>query len=111
MLIIILIFLTGFLDSLGPLGLTKLLAGFEDKRAEAVCTYAILQGDFIIFCRGSVEGKIVEPRGESWGWDPIFEPRSGSGKTFGEMDSEIKATLSHRAVALNKLMDFLRYVQ
>ena len=38
------------------------------------------------------------------GWDPIFE---FDGETFAEMDKQKKNSLSHRAIALGKLKDWL----
>ena len=39
------------------------------------------------------------------GWDPIFEYQ---GETYAEMDKAKKNTLSHRALALAKLKDWLQ---
>lgn len=42
-----------------------------------------------------------EPRGSNgFGFDPIFEPEGGRGKTFGEMSLKEKSDLSHRSRAL-----------
>jgi XTP/dITP diphosphohydrolase len=59
---------------------------------------------------GSVEGRITESiRGSNgFGYDPIFEPIEGHGKTFAEMTSQEKNRLSHRARAMQK---FLRYIE
>ncbi len=56
---------------------------------------------------GSIKGKIVWPmRGTNGhGYDPIFQP-DGYKLTFGEMDRWVKNRLSHRAEALNKLLDY-----
>lgn len=97
-----------FLKAVGPSGLHKMLAGFEDKTAEATCIYALMDGDSkIVFCKGSVRGKITEARGSSgWGWDPIFEEER-SGMTFGEMDLSMKFKFSHRSNALTVLKKYL----
>jgi len=52
--------------------------------------------------RGRVQGRIVEvPRGENgFGYDPLFEPVEGDGRTFAEMSLEDKQVLSHRRRAL-----------
>ena len=51
-----------------------------------------------------MEGRLVwPPRGErGFGYDPMFAP-DGHGETFGEMDGEAKARISHRARAFAKL--------
>lgn len=54
---------------------------------------------------GTVEGQVVWPmRGElGHGYDPVFLP-DGFDLTFGEMDRNEKNRISHRAVALQKLV-------
>lgn len=51
---------------------------------------------------GSVDGYItLERRGTSgFGYDPVFEPIDGDGRSFGEMSAEEKAEYSHRSRAL-----------
>ena len=53
---------------------------------------------------GRIEGRLVwPPRGKrGFGYDPIFAPE-GHDETFGEMDPEAKARISHRARAFAKL--------
>jgi len=58
--------------------------------------------------RDSCEGRIsFELKGENgFGYDPLFFYPS-LGKTFGEIDRAIKATVSHRGKALKKLAEML----
>ena len=86
------------------MGLYQMLAGFEDKSAEAICIYALMPTRRrILFFRGTARGQIVEPRGTiGWGWDPIFEEER-SQATFGEMDASSKSKFSHRAKAIEAL--------
>lgn len=69
------------MSSLGNEGLVKMLAGFEDKTAEAVCTLAYCAGgpiDPVVLFQGKTQGRIVMPRGSNnFGWDAIFEPVEG----------------------------------
>jgi XTP/dITP diphosphohydrolase len=60
------------------------------------------------FFEGIVHGNIAtEPKGTAgFGYDPIFIPE-GYSSTFGELDSKLKAQLSHRAKATQKLIKFL----
>lgn len=101
-----------FLDSLGVEGLPKLLSGFEDKSAQAVCTFAYCEGPGceVKLFQGVNDGIIVDvPRynGDSpFGWDPIFQP-NGYKQTYGEMDKSLKNTISHRYKALVLVKKFL----
>ena len=56
--------------------------------------------------RGEVEGLIVDtPRGANgFGYDSIFEPIEGDGRTFAEMSADEKHALSHRGRALRALV-------
>ncbi|MFY7742257.1 MAG: non-canonical purine NTP diphosphatase [Flavobacterium sp.] len=57
---------------------------------------------------GIVKGKIVlEPKGnQGFGYDPIFIP-DGYTTTFAEMSMEEKSKISHRGLAVEKLVRFL----
>ena len=59
---------------------------------------------------GVVEGEIVAaPRGEEgFGYDPVFAPEGGGGRTFAEMTPAEKHQLSHRGLALRSLAAHLR---
>ncbi|KKA21853.1 Nucleoside-triphosphate diphosphatase [Rasamsonia emersonii CBS 393.64] len=79
-----------FLEALGHDGLNKLLDPYEDKSAEAVCTFAFCRGpgEEPILFQGRTVGKIVAARGPAnFGWDPIFEYE---GRTYAEMDKQEK---------------------
>jgi len=99
-----------FLSKLGHDGLNRMLAGFEDKTAVAVCIFALSNGpgsEPILF-EGRTSGRIVPPRGPAnFGWDPIFEP-DGYDQTFAEMPKHIKNSISHRFKALEKLRAYLQ---
>jgi XTP/dITP diphosphohydrolase len=58
---------------------------------------------------GVVEGTIASaPRGEGgFGYDPVFVPTDGDGRTFGEMDAAAKHAISHRGRSLRALLDQL----
>lgn len=60
------------------------------------------------FFEGAIEGTIgYERRGTGgFGYDPLFTPH-GYGKTFAEMSAMEKNAISHRAIATQKLADFL----
>lgn len=62
---------------------------------------------------GEVEGVITTAaRGEhGFGYDPVFVPLEGDGRTFAEMTSEEKHELSHRARAFRTLAQGVRVIQ
>lgn len=89
--------------------LLKNLQGIANRSARFRTVIAlILDGDLHLF-EGVAEGTIVEqPRGgQGFGYDPVFLPL-GSDKTFAEMDSAEKNTISHRGKAVRKLVEFLK---
>ena len=81
-------------------------AGVKDLTANFTCALALAApgGDVQGF-EGKVFGTIVWPgRGtRGFGYDPIFVPE-GYDETFGEMEPELKDSISHRARAFEKLM-------
>ena len=91
-------------------GLHRMLMGFEDKSAYALCTFAYFSGspsDEVKLFRGRTEGIIVSPRGPSdFGWDPCFQP-DGFKQTYAEMPKDQKNSISHRSKALQALKNFL----
>ena len=94
--------------------LLRELQGFaeEKRRARFVCALALCapesRGMKEWTVRESCEGRIAfELRGQNgFGYDPLFF-YPPFGKTFGEIDRETKATVSHRGKALKKLAETL----
>lgn len=70
----------------------------------------VLNGVYSQF-EGIVEGTIVSKKKgtHGFGYDPIFMPL-GHDRTFAEMTMQEKSTLSHRAIAFSKLVDYLRQI-
>jgi len=99
-----------FLAKCGHDGLNRMLAGFEDKAADATCTFAFAAGpgaDPVLF-QGRTAGRVVPARGDNqFGWDPIFQPDEGGGLTYAEMEKADKNAISHRFRALARLRDAL----
>jgi XTP/dITP diphosphohydrolase len=85
-------------------------SGDADRRARFVCVIAISdpQGVIANLSTGFCEGTIAHaPRGANgFGYDPIFVPE-GHEQTFGELPTEIKEVISHRARALKVASSFL----
>lgn len=71
----------------------------------AVC---VLDENYYIALEGIVNGVIVEsPKGfDGFGYDPIFKP-NGYDITYAEMTLEQKNSMSHRAIAMNKMKEIL----
>lgn len=91
--------------------LIKLISeyGYEARTARFVSVITMVYPDGeTIMARGEVEGHLVlEERGErGFGYDPLFVP-AGYDRTFGELSSEIKNSISHRANALAALREKL----
>ena len=68
----------------------------------------IIDGKSVNF-EGVVEGKITEEKRGSngFGYDPIFQP-DGYASTFGEMSLKEKNKISHRSIAINKMVQYLK---
>lgn len=62
------------------------------------------------WAEGVCEGLIADSeRGErGFGYDPVFVPRDGDGRTFAEMSVDVKHALGHRGRAFRALADVLR---
>lgn len=71
----------------------------------AVC---VLDDNYYIALEGIVNGVIIEsPKGfDGFGYDPIFKP-NGYDITYAEMTLEQKNSMSHRAIAMNKMKEIL----
>lgn len=82
----------------------------EDNRAARFRTVIslIIDGTEHQF-EGIVEGKIIhQKKGEQgFGYDPLFMP-TGYNRTFAQMSSEEKSSISHRGHAVRKLVAFLQ---
>ncbi|MFN4913811.1 MAG: RdgB/HAM1 family non-canonical purine NTP pyrophosphatase [Sphingomonadales bacterium] len=82
------------------------LKNVEDRRAQfraCICLFG-LQTEPLYF-EGVLNGQIInEPKGqEGFGYDPVFMP-DGYEMTFAQLGSELKNSISHRRLALNKLL-------
>jgi len=90
-------------------GILKLMEEDEDREARYISAVAYRDGDIAVTFRGEVTGWISrEERGTNgFGYDPIFVPAEGDGRTFAEMSGEEKSKISHRARAFRKLAEWL----
>ena len=90
-------------------GILKLMENDTDREARYLSAVAYRDGDISVTFRGEVTGKIShKERGTAgFGYDPIFIPAEGDGRTFAEMNAEEKAKISHRARAFRKLAEWI----
>jgi XTP/dITP diphosphohydrolase len=88
--------------------LLKELDGETDRKACFRSVIAlILNGEEHLF-EGRIDGDILtEEHGTAgFGYDPVFRP-SGYAQTFAELGMDTKNEISHRALAVKKLCNFL----
>ncbi|HKC68121.1 MAG TPA: non-canonical purine NTP diphosphatase [Bacteroidia bacterium] len=89
----------------------KLLAELQNKPNRAACFKTvialILDGKEHIF-EGVIEGEILSKMQgtKGFGYDPLFKP-NGYDRTFAQMATHEKSKISHRGLAVNKLVNFL----
>ncbi len=59
-----------------------------------------------LVAEGAVEGRIIDERrgAGGFGYDPVFVPDDGDGRTFAEMSADEKHAISHRGRALRDLL-------
>lgn len=89
----------------------KLLAQLENKPvrdAQFRTVIALIMSGVEYRFEGIVRGSITQQLygNDGFGYDPVFVPK-GYQKTFAEMDIELKNRISHRGLAISKLVDFL----
>jgi XTP/dITP diphosphohydrolase len=84
------------------------LNGFANRKARFKTVISLVIDGKETQFEGIVNGIILDERkGESgFGYDPIFEPE-GYKRSFAEMSLEEKNKISHRALAVNKLVEYL----
>ena len=99
-----------FEDTLGNKALWELARHYDDRSATIRCTMGYYDGQNMKVVTGSVHGQIVEPRGKNgFGFDFVFMP-NGHERTNAEMTLEEKNKISHRALAIKKLVAALESV-
>ncbi|WP_211320139.1 RdgB/HAM1 family non-canonical purine NTP pyrophosphatase [Hymenobacter nivis] len=91
--------------------LLRELAGRPDRTAQFRTVVALAQADGSTRTfAGAVAGSIAEAqRGTGgFGYDPVFVPAGGDGRTFAEMSGAEKNQISHRARAVAGLLAYLK---
>jgi len=84
------------------------LNGKENRNAVFRTVICLIINGKINYFHGEVKGVITKEKtgDKGFGYDPIFIPE-GFKKTFSEFTLEEKNKLSHRAIAVSKLVKFL----
>ena len=93
--------------------INKLLAaldGQNNRRADFRTVICLIEGGEPKYFDGRVDGQILTERhsnGEGFGYDPIFMPDRFA-LSFAEMPLDVKNTISHRGLAVQKLVEYLK---
>ena len=82
--------------------------GERSARFKSIAFVAFPDGSEV-WAEGVMEGTIADaPRGDNgFGYDPVFQPEGGGGRTFAEMSAAEKDGMSHRGRAFRSLARLL----
>ena len=93
--------------------LLKNLSGNENRRAyfSTIITLIEKRASYLThvrFFEGRIDGTILTEKhgSEGFGYDPIFQP-DGYDCSFAEMGIDLKNKISHRAIAIGKVAEYL----
>lgn len=101
---------SGVRDDVENLNLVlRKMEGVTDRKAHFKTVISLNKGNKKHLFEGVVYGSITQtPIGEDgFGYDPIFIP-NGYDRTFAQMSMAEKNAISHRAIAMKKLIAFLK---
>ena len=92
--------------------MSKVLSLLGNKKNRKACfrtVIALILDNSTLFFEGKIEGNIaLNPKGDSgFGYDPIFIPE-GYLLSFAQLSAEEKNQISHRRMAINKLINYLQ---
>ncbi len=84
------------------------LTGVKNRKAQFRTVICLILNNEKFFFEGIVRGSILnKPAGkDGFGYDPIFQP-NGYDCSFAEMPLEAKNKISHRGIAVEKLINYL----
>jgi XTP/dITP diphosphohydrolase len=88
--------------------LLKEMEGAANRSARFKTVIALVMDGKEMLFEGIVEGEILTAGkgGQGFGYDPVFRP-IGYEQSFAEMSIEMKNRISHRGIAVRKLVDHL----
>lgn len=90
--------------------LLKNLKPHQNRNAKFVCAMTLTDKNGNILnqetgiCRGHIA--TVQSGSNGFGYDPVFIPE-GYEETIADMSEELKNTISHRSIALNKMLNYI----
>lgn len=90
----------------------KLLTALDGQTNRKACfrtVICLIEDGHPCYFEGRVDGQILTERysnGEGFGYDPIFMPNRFA-VSFAEMPLEVKNRISHRGLAVKKLVEYL----
>ena len=92
--------------------LLELLKNKKNRKARFKTIIVLIFKQQIYQFEGIVNGEILYKRKgkNGFGYDSIFKPM-GLNKSFAELSIEIKNKISHRAIAMSKLIDFIKKIK
>jgi non-canonical purine NTP pyrophosphatase (RdgB/HAM1 family) len=98
-------FIKFFNKTLGNDALHQL--GGDQAPVTVICTIGYYDGETLIIGSGEVKGHVVSKRGDNgFGFDSVLIP-VGHDRTFAEMETAEKDSLSHRGNAVRNLLEQL----
>ena len=85
------------------------MKGVENRKARFRTVISLYLNNKQLFFEGICDGFIEEAVSgtKGFGYDPVFRPK-GADKTFAEMDLNEKGLISHRGLAVKKLVAYLK---
>jgi len=85
------------------------LKNINDRKARFKTIISLIHNGKCLNFEGIINGKItLKKEGTNgFGYDSIFQP-NGYLMTFGEMEQEEKNRISHRSIAINKMIKYLK---
>jgi len=95
--------------------MNKVLTKLGDNPNRNACfrtVIALIQGDKTMYFEGKIDGQIThQPHGNSgFGYDPIFIAKDYL-MTFAQLSAEEKNKISHRALAVKQLVDYVQHYE
>lgn len=102
-------FVKWFLEGLGDQKLADLAHSTGNDKATVRIMYALYDGTVLKIFGASVDGVIsTTPRGHhGFGFATIFMPNGSGGKTNAELTDDQAKPFNHRALAIQKLAEYL----